>query len=266
VPTQPQSFYRDEVAVWEKTIGVWETAQGEIAGVVHSENEEPGEVWFQLHPDHTDLCPEMLDYAERVLADRGDGWCFAKLYLPNSSPMEELARQRGYQILGEPLRYLALSLTEFEIPDTAFPPGFVLKSVAEEDDVDRRRMAKSMAFGEGLAPSDWAPAWTFRELQAAPDYRADLDWVVVAPNGDYAAFATIWVDCKNRYAIFEPVGTVRAYQGLGLGRTLLYAGYRRMVELGMTRTFMASGNDFYRKAGFQPTDTTIAAWVRRWRE
>jgi mycothiol synthase len=126
-------------------------------------------------------------------------------------------------------------------------------------------MSKAMAFGEGLAPSDWAPAWTYRELQRAPDYRADLDWVVVAPNGDYAAFTTIWVDEKNQYANFEPVGTMRAYQGLGLGRSLINAGFREMAARGMTRSFMASDNAFYRKLGFRDTDTTLTAWVKLWR-
>ncbi len=266
VPTQSQAFYRDEVAVWEKTVGVWETSQGEIAGVVHSENEQPGEVWFQLHPHYSHLCAEMLDYAEATLADRGDGWCFTKLYLPNGTLLEELAEQRGYRRLGEPRRYLVAAIHPGSIPEPNFPQGFVLKSVAEEDDVDKRRMAKAMSFGEGLAPSDWAPAWTYRELQRAPDYRADLDWVVVAPNGDYAAFTTIWVDEKNAYANFEPVGTMRAYQGLGLGRSLLYAGFREMARRGMTRSFMESGNDFYRKLGFRDTETTISTWVKLWRE
>lgn len=31
-------------------------------------------------------------------------------------------------------------------------------------------------------------------------------WTLVAPNGDYASFCTAWVDARNRYANYEPVG------------------------------------------------------------
>jgi hypothetical protein len=77
-------------------------------------------------------------------------------------------------------------------------------------------MAKSIAFNRAYAPSDWAPASAFREMQQAPDYRQDLDLFIVAPNGDYVSFCTIWIDERNKYGKFEPVGTHAEYQGMGL--------------------------------------------------
>jgi hypothetical protein len=38
----------------------------------------------------------------------------------------------------------------------------------------------------------------------------------VAPNGDYVSFCTIWIDERNKYGKFEPVGTHAEYQGMGL--------------------------------------------------
>lgn len=55
VPTRPKHYFRDELYFWEKTIGIWENGDGRIVAVAHSENEEPGEAWIQIHPDYFHL-------------------------------------------------------------------------------------------------------------------------------------------------------------------------------------------------------------------
>jgi predicted N-acetyltransferase YhbS len=138
----------------------------------------------------------------------------------------------------------------------------VIKSVHEEDNVDKRRMAKAIAFGGHYAPSDWMPASVCKDIERAPDYRKDLDLYVEAPNGDCASFTTIWMDEKNGYGKFEPVGTHAEYQRMGLGRALLLDGFRRMAQNGATRSFMDSDNEFYRKVGFVDTPYTYSPWIK----
>lgn len=123
-------------------------------------------------------------------------------------------------------------------------------------------MLKAIAFGGGYAPSDWVPASAYLEIQGAPDYRSDLDLFVVAPGGDYAAFCTAWVDEKNKFGKFEPVGTHAEYRGLGLGRALLLAGFERMARYGISRSFMDSGHEFYRKIGYKETPYSYSPWIR----
>jgi ribosomal protein S18 acetylase RimI-like enzyme len=85
---------------------------------------------------------------------------------------------------------------------------------------------------------------------------------MLAPNGDCASFCTIWIDEKNRYGKFEPVGTHAEYQGRGLGRALLLEGFRRMAQYGVTRSFMDSDNEFYRKVGFRETPYFYSPWIK----
>jgi ribosomal protein S18 acetylase RimI-like enzyme len=261
VPTRPHHHFRDEMPFWEKTIGVWENESGDIVGVVHSENEEPGEVWFQIHPDYTFLYTEMVTYAEEHLADRVDNLGYAKIYVNDGCELEEIVRSIGYKKLKYCTHYLEYIIRS-DLPAPHLPEGFVIKSVLVEDDVDKRRMAKAIAFGGGYAPSDWAPASAYKEIQQAPDYRKDLDLFLVAPNGDYASFCTIWIDEKNKYGKFEPVGTHAEYQGMGLGRALLMEGFRRMAQYGVTRSFMDSNIEFYRKVGFKETPYSYSPWIR----
>jgi ribosomal protein S18 acetylase RimI-like enzyme len=265
VPTRPHPFLWDEVARWEHLVSVWENSAGEVVAVVNTENEGPGEAWFQIHPAYTFLYDRLIDDVEERLADRAEGVAFLKLYVNHGSELETVAAARGYRKLPQPTTYLEYTLDPADPPaGLPLPAGFAIRSVAEVDDVEQRRRAKSIAFGGSFAPSDWPPAAAFRAMQQAPDYAADLDLFVLAPNGDCASFCTIWVDAANHYANFEPVGTRIDYQGMGLARALLHEGFRRMAARGVTRSFMASGNDFYRKVGFRDTSAGYSPWIKSW--
>jgi predicted N-acetyltransferase YhbS len=99
-------------------------------------------------------------------------------------------------------------------------------------------------------------------MQEAPDYRKDLDLFVVAPNGDYASFGTVWIDEKNEYGNFEPVGTHTEYQRMGLASALMFEGFKRMTQYGMTRSYMDSNNKFYQKVGFKKTPYSYHPWIK----
>lgn len=260
VPTYRDKPFRDELPHWEKTIGIWENEEGNIVGVVNSENEEPGEAWIQIHPDYTFLYDEMVTYIEANLADRVGNIGYVKLYVDEDIGLKEIVRARGYKRL----KYGA-TLSEYIIdspPAPQLPEGYVIRSVFDEDDIEKRRMAYSLAFGANYCPSNWEPVAVFEELQRAPSYRKDLDLFIVAPNGDYASLCTIWIDEKNKYGNFEPVGTHIEYQEMGLGRALLMEGFRRMAAYGVTHSFMDSPNEFYRKVGFKETTYSYYPWIK----
>lgn len=260
IPTNPGESHRDELPYWQASIRVWENEEGDIVGVTHSENEEPGEAWIQIHPDHTDLYDEMISTIEETLADRVEDLGYVKLFVNDGSDLEELAEERGYRKLPFPLGYM-----EYRIEDrrpVELPEGFTIKSVADEDDVEKRRIVRALAFGGDYSPSEWPPAWVMREMQKAPDYRADLDLFVVAPSGDYVSFCTIWLDERNGYGNIEPLGTHPEYRGLGLARALMMEAFERMAQRGIELSYMDSGVGFYKKIGFKDTPYLYSPWIK----
>lgn len=259
VPTLTYAPIRDEVLFWEKTIGIWED-KGDIVGVVNTDNEEPGEAFIQIHPDYTFLYNEMVTYIEEHLADKVGTIKYVKLYINKGAELEKVAQERGYKKLDQGIPHLEYTIDDVVEPQ--LPTGFIIKSVSEEDNIEKRRKSKSIAFGAHYAPSHWPPASAYKELEKAPDYRKDLDLFIVAPNGDYASFCTVWIDIKNTYGNFEPVGTHAEYRGMGLARALLMEGFKRMKEYGATRSFMDSNIEFYRKVGFKETPYSYYPWIK----
>ena len=143
----PVRSIRDEQPGWEETIRIWENEDGDIVGVVHSENEEPGEAWIQIHPHYTFLYDDMLTYIEAHLADRVDDTGYVKLYVDDEDcDLKAVAQTRGYRKL--PFGSIEL---EYHIGDNTpapqLPEGFVIRSVHDEDDMDKRRIAHALAFG-----------------------------------------------------------------------------------------------------------------------
>ena len=78
---------------------------------------------------------------------------------------------------------------------------------------------------------------TFADKWNAESYGAvfgaphmEYEWVVVAPDGRFAAFTNLWIDQVNRSMLFEPVGTHSDFRRQGLGKALMLYALRRMRD------------------------------------
>jgi GNAT superfamily N-acetyltransferase len=104
-------------------------------------------------------------------------------------------------------------------------------------------------------------------VQRAPLYRRDLDLVAVAPDGEIAAFCTIWFDDVTRTATFEPVGTVPDHQKRGLGKALMSEGLHRAQRLGADLAFVGSYSEaahaLYASVGFVDYELD-EPWEKQW--
>ena len=96
----------------------------------------------------------------------------------------------------------------------------------------------------------------YRSVMASAHYRPDLDWVAVAPGGEFAAFCNVWLDHDNGVALLEPVGTAADYRRLGLARAACVAAMAAAASQDADTAVVLSdgGNDaslgLYRSLGF----------------
>lgn len=186
-----------------------------------------GRVDLLVHPEYGILNEPMLAWAEgdRLrqagrLAALGT-WSFTA----DHARLNAL-KQRGYRQGDAYFSYRQRPLAD-ALPDAPLPPGYRLRSITGEADFAARAAVHNAAFA-----STTLSASRYRRVMASAAYRADLDLVAVAPEGEFAAFCIVWYDAENGVGAFEPVGTHPAHQRRGLARAVMVEGLRRLQALG----------------------------------
>jgi GNAT superfamily N-acetyltransferase len=246
--------YQAAIRLFDASTGVWENEAGDVVGVVNIEHADRshsgwGEAFLQRHRDYTFLLPEMLDFAETHLRNRERNQLFVPIY-DDDRAFLEVVGARGYRRNDEYTLWDSVFTVQEELPDYTLPEGYRLQSMADDNDLDRRRKAFGLGF-DHPDPRDWPSLLSNQELQKAPDYRRELDLYVIAPGGEFASFCIAWWDQRNRIAMVEPVGTVPEHRRKGLGRAVVLEAIRRVAALGVERVFVGSDQAFYLSLGFE---------------
>lgn len=173
----------------------------------------------------------------------------------------DLLRQRGY-VRGDGFQqHFELSL-DAPPPEPVLPAGFRLRSVGLAEDVAPRARVHRLAWG-----TDWLTDQTYAELRRGGHYRAELDVVAVAPDGELATSCLGWLDEENAAALFEPVGCAPAYRRRGLTRAAVLLCLARMRALGartahvLTPSRNEPATRLYTACGFRPVARDFD-WVR----
>lgn len=247
----------ETVVSWPGTVGLWVDGDDAIQAVVHSEGEDHGDVHFQLalRSFSDQELEEFLDHAEGNLAVSGkDG--LKKLFPYVGSDFKQLAdllEGRGYRRTGD--SSIAAQLEIGGQQEVKIPQGMRLVDGTAFSD-QARGLAHSLAFGYAEKGRDMLGKYhiieAFTNMRQAPDYLPELDLAVLSAEGEVAAFAAFWLDIKNKYAVLEPLGTVPAFQRLGLARSLIWEGMNRIQDLGAGLLFGPVNQEFYRQVGFEP--------------
>jgi GNAT superfamily N-acetyltransferase len=89
-----------------------------------------------------------------------------------------------------------------------------------------------------------------RHMFSGPNCRPELGRVVIAPDGEYACMAGMWLDEVNRYAYLEPLCTVPEHRRRGLAAHALTEAMRATAALGAEYCF-GGVVDFYTALGFE---------------
>ena len=249
----------DEISV--DKIGVWEDS-GRIVGVVHYEL-ALGEAFFEIHPGHTHLKTAMLDHAEKHLyVKTEDGRRYIQAWINDfDKEFEALVISCGYVKTDTPARPMSqLKIMRPFRPEIPLPDGFRLKSLAEDNDLAKLDRVIWRGFDHGDEP----PTIDYegrKKQQSIPSYRKDLNIIVVAPDGNYVAYAGTWFVARNKYAYIEPVCTDPDYRRRGLGKAALLEGIRRCSELGEQVAYVGSIQPFYQALGFKKL-FTCNCWIK----
>lgn len=127
------------------------------------------------------------------------------------------------------------------LPKAPLPAGFHFRLATAAD-------AAQLADVHNHSFSNKWNAESYGQVFRSP--HMEYEFVVVAPDGRFAAFTNVWIDDVNRSLLFEPVGTHSDFRRRGIGKALMTRALKRMIEeRGIKRAYV----------GHQPTDKNPAA-------
>lgn len=149
----------------------------------------------------------------------------------SADDLEQLRFLEKFGFVRETIRSLKYSRPlNVPIEEFPFPPGFSLRSVTGENEVDALVALHRAAFGTENMTIEERLA-----IMRAPAYVPELDFVIVAPNGELSAFCICgFEEDDEQIGYTDPIGTHPNYQRLGLGKAIVSAGLRAIQSRGAT--------------------------------
>ena len=156
------------------------------------------------------------------------------------------------------LTYMSRGLAD--LPESVLPAGFTARSVRCQQDLDRRVAVHRAAWPTSRVP---ITEESYGTVMAAWPYRADLDWIVESPDGEFVASCLVWLDEQNAVGELEPVGTDPRFRRMGLGRAVCFAALRALRQAGAAEAVVYPSDHgdpgataLYAAMGFQPYNRT----------
>lgn len=199
----------------------------------------PATLDFQLHPQRRELLDPVLDWFE---IEAGDAAALETSALVEDSAMVSGLERRGYLRAGldEPF-FAGLTRDLDDVDATTPPPGFAVRSVRGEEDLDRRVAVHRAAWAPSRVTTE-----SHRDLMSAWPYREELDCVVEAFDGSFAAYCLAWLDEANAVGELEPVGTDPRFARRGLAAAACWFALGQLRRLGARSCVVyARGDDAY---------------------
>ncbi len=233
-------------------VGIWTDDDGRITGVLIPEY--PGGVFLQSQRGDVELQREMLSWAlagQSQSADNGAQWL--EVWIEETDlPLADVARSLGFVPTShhQIRRHQVLEPMPATLP--ALPEGYSVRGIESEADYSRMAALLNAAFGR-----DFHSESEYRNFATlSPSYRGELEIVVVAPDGSFAAHAGFTAHPTESFVVVEPVCTHPDHQNLGLARVAMTEGLNRCRAIGIRDAFIEAwysnpvSNHVYQQMGF----------------
>ena len=246
-------FYTDvPQETWQSQIRLWFDRRDRLIGwALLTLGEDTFDVYVSPHLRGDAREYEMLAWSSQEMSANGD---VQKIWAAEDDEvrvrwLEEngFTREQAHFILFK--RSLSKPL---DVPP--LPEGFSLRTSRGPEDAQLRSVASHAAFGSGKPFEEYWPR-TLRFMQS-PVYVPEHEIFVMSPNKEVAAFCIVWTDERTKVGHFEPVATHPNFQRMGLGKSLLFEGLRRLKSKEMMEADVFTNHDnaaairLYESVGF----------------
>ena len=210
----------------------WQTETGQIVGLFISEYGKD-DFFIVVHPSSSDLFSDILNWGLGFWA-HGKTKISTEVYTFGRQKIEQLMAAGFYEDGHvENVRIYPLRQYDFSYD---LKPDFKLLSFAEYGNYESRVKLGQNAFNN----PNFSEA-RLRSLQSTPSYQAELDLVIVNPQGESVGYCMGWVEEINpKSGYIEPMGVHSDYRKNGFGTALAKECFKRLGNLGVERAWIAS--------------------------
>lgn len=251
--------YLDKSAVGK--IGIWEVNEN-VVGVATFDC-GLGQAFCLTLPQYSYLKEEMLIYSQEHLAKECE---FTVAIADTDIDFQDMAANLGY-VATEQKECDAVFYTDKTSLDYTLPQGFKVTSMAETYDAYQYQRVLWKGFnhevnGEGKFQFSKEKEQDVENEMRRPNVDLNLKIAVVAPDGNFVSYCGLWYDPQAGYAVIEPLATDPDYRKMGLGKAAVLEGIKRVSQLGATKVFVGSSQQFYYSIGMRPY-ATATLWKKR---
>ncbi|MCA9931291.1 MAG: GNAT family N-acetyltransferase [Anaerolineales bacterium] len=210
----------------------WKTETGQVVGLFISEYGR-NDFFIVVHPNYWHLFSEILEWGLEFWA-QGKSKISTSIYTYDQQKIARLM-SAGFYEDGHEANVRTYMLQQYDF-SYDLNPAFKLLSFSEYGNYESRVKLVHNAFNN--------PSYSevrLRSLQSSPSYQAELDLVIVNPQGKNIAYCMGWIeenDPKSGY--IEPMGVHSDYRRLGLGTALAKECFKRLGNMGVERVGIAS--------------------------
>lgn len=243
-----------------EAISIWSGTDGETTGFGWAE--APDWLELQVDPAHPEVADELVDWFEEI----SDAETQSALIMEGDVAEQALAAA-GFTPEANAPFFTHHTLDLAAAPELRdLPEGYAVRHV--EPGEARARAAVHAESWSDVAPSQVDES-SYTRLMATWPYRADLDWVVIDPDGTMVASALMWLDPSTGAGLLEPVGCVPEHRGRGLAGLVTVAALHALRAAGGSVAQVSPRGDdgypgpqrLYRSLGFTPVARTVT-WTR----
>ncbi|TFG95528.1 GNAT family N-acetyltransferase, partial [Candidatus Thorarchaeota archaeon] len=252
--------YQDEE---DDYIKIWENQEKHIVAVTICKSS--GECRIFIHPDYRDyertLVSSIEDQRKKMKSDENSELKMFFIVEAGDRLRENLLEDLGYENKGvcEHNRILPKDL---KVPEIKLYEDYSIRHVDIEKDFELYHAVQNSVFSHCTHMT----LNRARIYSEAEFYMPELDLVVVAPDGSFAAFTTGRMDPVSKLAELEPVGVHPDHRKKGLGKAIVLETIRRLQEAGAAAIVIlgAAGTEdatkLYDSVGFDRAEVNL--WIK----
>ena len=241
---------------WHRNIRLW-LDDGNIVAILNSEGGP--ECWMHIHKGYELLFEEMLQIAEKNIAEKGKTLVVyalhSQVYKENMLLNYDYIKNDNKEEIG----FFKRARCNKKYP-VFVPKGF--KLIVGTEKLNHIEILNACGYGfhpdeEGkYNDNELSASWKSRENAPMFDYKYEV--IAIAPNGETASYSYVWVDTVTKTGYIEPVSTRLKYRRLGLGKAIQQETLNLMNKMGVEYCYVnpygETRNKFYTSAGYRTFD------------